>query len=285
MTNFENPYLFQMMEGEPRTPLLEFVSTDLLHLAQFNRKFTKNSMIYPQHIVLDLDHTLIFSTEALLSERPCDHVIADFYIYIRPHLEEFFEFCFENYRTVNIWSHGDWKWVRDNLIQILPKCYWNRLGFVHHQDHHKVFGNTWIKDMYQIWDDPYYSQRGLAIWNTIIIDDIPENHVLHPLNLLRIFPYLGDREDHALHDVIQQLSQIRYLSDIRDHSTLPVSNPFAIPIIQHFQARDGFSAFSFIRRPPSLWGEDEDDNNSAITSLFVESPPSPAPAPAPWELN
>ena len=181
-------------------------------------------MIYPQHIVLDLDNTLIFSTENMLSERPFDHMIDNLYIYHRPYLEDFFEFCFENYRSVNIWSHGDWEWINVNLIQILPQCYWNRLGFVHHREYHKELGSNWIKDMHQVWDDPYYVEKGLGIRNTIIIDDIPSNHVLHPLNLLSVNPYRGDQNDLTLRNIMTQLSQIRYLSDIRDHITMPLKS-------------------------------------------------------------
>lgn len=53
-------------------------------------------------LVLDLDETLIYATEERLEAEP-DFAVGQYYVYKRPFLKEFLEFCFDNFE-VAIWT-------------------------------------------------------------------------------------------------------------------------------------------------------------------------------------
>lgn len=53
-------------------------------------------------LVLDLDETLIYASEEQLSS-PADFIVGQYKVYKRPHLYEFLEFAFSNFK-VGIWT-------------------------------------------------------------------------------------------------------------------------------------------------------------------------------------
>lgn len=157
-----------------------------------------------QHIVLDLDNTLItsiYNAGEFDENSRMSYYYNRHYVHKRPYLDVFLDYCFEHYDTVNIWSHGTSSWVNSNLTKIIPSKYCDKLGFIHHRDHRGLYEGdkeSWHKNMYRIWDEDDYQRKGICPENTIIIDDILENHNLHIDNLIQvkkfIDPFLPDNE-------------------------------------------------------------------------------------------
>lgn len=71
------------------------------------------------HIFLDIDDSLIYSTTRPISGRQHDFNIGNRYVYIRPGLGTFLDFCFNNFENVSIWSHATREWV-DTVLDHLP---------------------------------------------------------------------------------------------------------------------------------------------------------------------
>ena len=69
-------------------------------------------------LILDLDETLIYGTETELA-RPADFRVGPFYVYRRPHVDEFLAAIAEWY-TLAIWSSATIDYVSDIASCIRP---------------------------------------------------------------------------------------------------------------------------------------------------------------------
>ncbi len=143
------------------------------------------------HLVLDLDETLVHceqgkdslqdisvrkfdNKQSSFSFTTCDVVrksgtgeVIDFYGFRRPGLENFLEFAFDYFETVNVWSAGKRKYVheichsiftgeRPYIIYTYDDCDRN--------DKHGVY-----KPLKLMYDDP--RSRDMEATNTLILDD------------------------------------------------------------------------------------------------------------------
>jgi TFIIF-interacting CTD phosphatase-like protein len=81
-------------------------------------------------LVLDIDETLIYASETRL-DRPPDFTTTRYSVYIRPHLEEFLSFCFENF-SVGVWTSASASYAKVVLREIMPELH-NHLIFVYSQ--------------------------------------------------------------------------------------------------------------------------------------------------------
>lgn len=179
---------------------------------RFNVNKTRRVVKQPQHIVLDLDGTLIDSNKDSALSNYHNYILMDYFVYTRPNLYSFLMFCFENYETVNVWSHGTREWVVENLHRIIPTHLIRKLGFVYDRSHRTEHQGVWVKNMYDIWN----VYNDIQPHNTIIVDDIVENHVLHPDNVVQIAPYDPNRKDFDLVLLTRYLRTLFYHEDVRE---------------------------------------------------------------------
>lgn len=70
-------------------------------------------------LILDLDETLIHATEQKLN-REYDFSVGQYFVYKRPFLQEFLEFCFENF-DVAVWTTATKSYAEEILQTILKK--------------------------------------------------------------------------------------------------------------------------------------------------------------------
>ena len=68
-------------------------------------------------LILDLDETLIYATEEKLEREP-DFIVGQYFIYKRPFVSEFLEFCFENFE-VAAWTSS----TRNYAVEIIEKAF------------------------------------------------------------------------------------------------------------------------------------------------------------------
>ena len=177
------------------------------------------------NIVLDMDNTLIASDSTN--------------IYPRPFLVPFLKFCFENFRTVSIWTAAEESWfnivnkfvfqpILTQLSQQLHKqCKFYfvltrpSVKFVY-TSHTSKLGQqnlgqqnlgqqnvgqqnvVMIKDLNDIWRKPL-TYPGFTMGNTVIIDDIPETFSNNKCNGIWITPFYGNPNDTKLLEMINHL--------------------------------------------------------------------------------
>lgn len=172
-------------------------------------------------IILDLDETLITSCEwyPLYGDNysfvmtPVDSPLV--YVYMRPGLATFLDFCFENF-SVAVWSHGSSQWVHQTLRRIMTTEQYLSLDFVYNRDH-KVVRNrgVWYKDLRKVWSQRLLRRKGYLPESTIVVDDLPVNHHYNMENLYHISDYGGEPDDIDLLILLSRLITIMEADDVR----------------------------------------------------------------------
>lgn len=183
-----------------------------------------------QHIILDVDNTLLYTSNTKFispdkKEKP-DFTIdlggKPGYVYLRPYLFEFFDYCFQNFGTVNIWTLGN-SYYFQTILKELKKKYKKKLHFhivYTYEDSPKKFyddidGFMNIKDLNKIWGNPLYSSTGINKNNTIFIDDRADVLRETPGNHIEVGKYIGQRKDDTL------LKLMMFLNRIKDKKMIP----------------------------------------------------------------
>ena len=162
-------------------------------------------------LVLDLDETLIHATERPL-KRQADFRTEFYYVYQRPFVKEFLEFCREHF-LVGVWTTAGQDFARIVIKNTFPKNY--PLQFVWS---HKRCTRAYDPDLMQ----PYYiknlaklKRRGYRLEQIIMIDDTPKKLERNYGNLVRVTEWLGSSEDKELLILMQYLADLKSVTNIR----------------------------------------------------------------------
>jgi len=164
-----------------------------------------------ENVILDLDSTLIWSTRELIKNNanylPLNIDGKKIYMYIRPYLKEFLEHCFNNHKTVSLWSLGTKQYV-EPVLQILFKLFkiTKKFHFVKTNEDSYIFNNifdtTPSKSLNKIFEEyPSFNKT-----NTIFIDDNLDVHDDNYDNIYQIENYYGDSTDNTLKYLITYLT-------------------------------------------------------------------------------
>ena len=140
-------------------------------------------------VILDLDHTLIVSSEHLIHGYDFTVTFQDgseYYVKKRDYCDEFIDFCFQYFSRVIVWSAGDYDYVHQIVNHIFiknkPEAVYSRPDtlFLNEEDH--------LKPLSKILDN---------LDHAYIIDDRMENFRRNTDNGILIVPYVGE-EDFSL---------------------------------------------------------------------------------------
>lgn len=178
-------------------------------------------MSFNQHIILDVDNTLIYTASAPIKKKGIiqqyDFKIEGMngYVYIRPGLKTFLEFCFNNYKSVSIWSLGNFEYIsamlknlRKKLKMKLPFFFiytYENTPEIHYKDEPEPM---LIKDLNKIWDNPRFKEMNITKNNTIFIDDRADVLRETPKNHIKVKEFKGEMDDRQLEKLILLLIKI-----------------------------------------------------------------------------
>ncbi len=162
-------------------------------------------------MILDLDETLIHATEEKLERKP-DFLVGEYFVYKRPFLESFLEFCFENF-DVAIWTTAT-KSYAEEILQIILKETQNweflwtreRCTFAFDAEAREHF---YVKRMHKI------RHRGYKLESVIVVDDSPNVWQSSYGNLVRVNKFEGDENDSELKILPIYLEKLKNLPNIR----------------------------------------------------------------------
>lgn len=178
-----------------------------------------------EHIILDLDETLIKSQ----LDKDGEKIIG---IKFRPHLKDFLNFLFKNFKSVNIWSAGGEKYVMkviEFLKYFLPKG--KEFGTIFTQKNCEYVFNYPKKGFYQGRNFQYQTIRvknlskmyevnkNMNKFNTMIVDDTEDTFRNNYGNAIHITPFFGKEEeegggekekDNRLLKVAEKLYEIKF---------------------------------------------------------------------------
>lgn len=196
-----------------------------------------------EHVVLDLDSTLIYSqhyeqheqtSKKLKKTKPCfilesnknDHktntrLSAEinkndkaYEIYKRPYLDRFIKFLFDNFKTVSIWSVGTDKWV-NTIIPIIFQKNYKKLSFILNRNHVWVNKKGYYIKRFnlKIWNKKIGKKFNINKNNSLLIDD-NEKHQKYNVNnfiLIKEFDPIKNTNDDEL------LKMESFLTDLKSN--------------------------------------------------------------------
>ena len=168
-------------------------------------------MILKLFLILDIDETLVYSSEKPLNRKE-DLKVEHYYIYKRPFLSGFIEYALENY-LVAVWSSSSKIYcdaVVDEIIPIPEKLefIWSRERCTRRfdPDRHDYY---WIKDLKKV------KKKGYDLEKTLIIDDSPEKLSRNYGNHIRVPPFAGESQDNILLLLQDYLSNLTSTENVR----------------------------------------------------------------------
>ncbi|OIQ01749.1 MAG: hypothetical protein AUK36_09420 [Zetaproteobacteria bacterium CG2_30_59_37] len=162
-------------------------------------------------LVLDLDETLMHATELQLGV-PHDFGVERYFMYKRPHVAEFIDFCRERFRLA-VWTSS----TADYATAVVNELFGgpDELAFLYSRGHcvtkmdPETYEPVYIKDLKKL------RNKGLNLGRVIVLDDSPEKLQRNYGNLLRIAPFFGDPSDRELLHVMPFLDRLRTEENIR----------------------------------------------------------------------
>lgn len=163
-----------------------------------------------EYIILDLDHTLMYTSRTKINNTlECGFIEPNYWIYCRPGLQELINICTLGGIEIIIYSAGTKTYVNKILyiLQILPF-----VTFVTNKNN-----NTTDKAIYDFSHLDLYHLKSMDIVlqdfpqinknNVLVIDDNPDNYSLDDIKVINIIPWYGDETDIWLYEIVKYIIQ------------------------------------------------------------------------------
>ena len=162
-------------------------------------------------LVLDLDETLVYATEQRLSI-PEEFKAEPYYVYLRPHLRPFLEFCVRRF-DVGIWTSSSADYAHAVVLALFGSLepltlLWSRTRCTLRYDF-ETQTQYWVKDLGKI------RRIGYPLERVIVIDDTANKHERNYGNLVRVSPFEGQPEDNELPYLLQYLDVLADVDNVR----------------------------------------------------------------------
>lgn len=162
-------------------------------------------------LILDLDETLLFATEAKLG-RTEDFRVIDYFVYKRPNLDRFVEFAFRHFR-VAVWTSSDPDYAQEVIQQIFHPS--EQLEFVWARERCTLRFDLESRRYYWIKDLKKVRRLGQPLESVLVIDDSPEKLERSYGNYIRISPFEGDPADCELRKLEAYLVWLKTIPNVR----------------------------------------------------------------------
>lgn len=162
-------------------------------------------------LILDIDETLIYAANQPLDDQMYDFSFAGYFVYKRPFLAEFLEFCAQHFELA-LWTsstEGYAKVIADQLFQ--PE----QLRFVWARKRCTVLFNgydysyVWLKNLRKV------KNQGYKLQQVLVVDDSPEKHTKNYGNLIVVKPFFGDQQDQELRLLMSYLVKLKECPNVR----------------------------------------------------------------------
>lgn len=148
------------------------------------------------HIVLDLDESLIFSDEMTVEHqkrmhRRPDYDIVDLQGYLRPFLKQFLTYVTDSFQSVGVWTAGTADYAESIIQQAFDNQGIPRPSFVFSAKDcqarmENISGNRYVKSKYKPLEKLWEKYKDLKPHNTLILDDRTDTARANTDNLMLI---------------------------------------------------------------------------------------------------
>ncbi len=162
-------------------------------------------------LILDLDETLIYATEEKLDREP-DFVVGQYFVYKRPLLREFLEFCFENFNVAICTSS-----TRNYAVEIIENLFISNLEIAFLWARERCTISYDLEEQHNFLEKKMAKvrRRGYDLNSVIVVDDSPEKWRSSYGNLVRVKPFFGWIGDDELRHLIIYLQRLKTIENIR----------------------------------------------------------------------
>ncbi len=168
-----------------------------------------------QLLILDLDETLIHSATKRLKHKEA-FMLGQYFVYTRPYLSWFLAEASNLFR-IGIWSAADEEYVSDMVEQILPKDIELEI----------MWGQSWCTHKLNSETNTYVYEKNInklaklnfKLEEIIFVDDSLYNAKVNKENAIVIKPFYGDQNDQELKTLLDDLSTLHNVEDIRSTKT------------------------------------------------------------------
>jgi TFIIF-interacting CTD phosphatase-like protein len=162
-------------------------------------------------LILDIDETLIYATEASLP-RQADFLVGQYHIYKRPFLNVFLKNCLDWFE-VAVWTSSTPSYAIAIVSAIFenPKSLW----FVWASDRCTVAYDLERFEYYNRKNLKKVKRKGYRLESIITVDDTPQKWERSYGNLVRVNPFEGEETDDELKYLLLYLDKLRYEENIR----------------------------------------------------------------------
>jgi RNA polymerase II subunit A small phosphatase-like protein len=161
-------------------------------------------------LILDLDETLVYSSECALTS-PADFCVDGFFVYRRPFLSEFLNEVSRSFNLA-VWSSAIRPYVQTLVDHLLAdralEFVWSRDRCTHRFDPDQQ-QHYWVKNLEKV------KRRGYRLERVLMIDDSREKVATHYGNHLPVQPFLGDPDDADLRDILPFMDWLRHTDNFR----------------------------------------------------------------------
>jgi len=165
----------------------------------------------PLLVILDLDETLVYATEAELDRAP-DFRAVDYAVYKRPHLDEFLAGVFEIGR-VAVWTSSGRGYAAEVIEQLFGspsrlEFFWCAERCTYRFDH-ETRGRYTVKKLHKV------RRRGYDLARVVVVDDTPEKHILNYGNLIAVDSFEGRATDAELPHLLRYIRALEREPNVR----------------------------------------------------------------------
>lgn len=171
----------------------------------------RRAQVTSKLLVLDLDETLIYGTQQELTVAP-NFVVGDYFIYERPYLREFLDYCLAEFR-VAVWTSASDDYAVQVVSQLLGSV--DKLVFLWARDRctlqfdHREYVHLYTKNLKKA------KRLGYALEQIVVVDNTAEKWSRQYGNLVQVADFEGDQSDNELVDLRAYLTYLNGVEDVR----------------------------------------------------------------------
>ncbi|MBI3985992.1 MAG: HAD family hydrolase [Lentisphaerae bacterium] len=163
-------------------------------------------------LILDLDETLIFSTQSPL-DRPADFLVGgEFHVYRRPHLARFLDSCATVF-SMAVWTAASQAYGQEVVGNIFPNG--DRLEFLWSHDRCTSRYIAELRTAQLVKDLRKVKKKGFPLEQVLMIDDKAEALQRNYGNHIAVTAYRGSTDDTELLDLMRYLEVLKTVENVR----------------------------------------------------------------------
>lgn len=187
-----------------------------------DKNYTKPLIIKPL-LILDLDETLIHASETLLDFEADFRLPPYYYVYQRPYLSDFLNFCNKHFELA-IWSSASEDYVNAIVQKILPpniflQFVWSRKRctpkFLLYRDSLGRYNLDYPSSYQYLKQLKKVRRLGYDLKKVLIVDDTPTKVMNYYGNAIYIKEFRGEQDDLELLKLSHYLLKLRDVENVR----------------------------------------------------------------------